>query len=85
MDPHDPYDPRGEFRKYEQGHPLDGRYPVEMLKRMMALPNRRGQSEHAVSYLVGLYDGDIRHNDVFFGGLLDSSANAACTTTRSSF
>jgi len=72
LDPHDPYDPQGEYRQFVNGHPLEGQSSREMFELIKTLHDTSTERHRqVVSYLVGLYDGEIRHNDYYFGQLID--------------
>jgi choline-sulfatase len=80
IDPHDPYDPPPGYRRFVQFHPFNklprlrwlGDHAVATrVERKLA--NQSTQPEAAAlaaSYLEGLYDGNILHNDHWFGELV---------------
>ena len=72
-DPHSPYEPRDPFRKFVKGHPLEGLGWEEGAARWAAASHHRESEEYRLlqEYMVGLYDGEILHNDLQFGRLLD--------------
>jgi arylsulfatase A-like enzyme len=72
-DPHSPYEPRDPFRTFVKGSPFDGLGWAEGLARWSAASFHRQGEEYRLlqEYMVGLYDGEIRHNDLQFGRLLD--------------
>lgn len=72
VDPHYPYDPQGEFRRYVETHPLRGRPVTQVFAQWMARQDDGSKEfRDQTSYLVGLYDGSIRHNDRYFGELIN--------------
>lgn len=73
VDPHYPYgSPDEEDRLFVRGHPLDGEPVRAVFQRWMARAQDETEAHRLeTSYLVGLYDSSIRHNDRWFGALVD--------------
>jgi arylsulfatase A-like enzyme len=72
-DPHSPYEPRGEFRLFVKGNPLDGTTSDQALDPWTSARLRGDEAEFQryKDYVSGLYDGEVRHNDAQFERLLD--------------
>jgi arylsulfatase A-like enzyme len=72
IDPHDPYDPPAEYRD-PADRSFPGLSPKEALTRFLLLPPDALASADAGrlrEHLENLYDGEIRHNDHYFGQTL---------------
>lgn len=74
IDPHDPYDPPEGFRQLAAGRTIPGPHPEEALRQFLSLPDsqvRSAEAERLRRHLEALYDCEIRHNDHYFGQVLE--------------
>ena len=73
VDPHYPYgSPDKADRSFVQGNPLDGEPVTAVFHRWQARMTDETEAHRLeTSYLIGLYDSGIRHNDRWFGALIE--------------
>jgi arylsulfatase A-like enzyme len=71
LDPHYPYGADGPYLRDLEGHPYRRLALREAFARWQGAHSNDREQELLTSYLVARYDGGIRHNDEYFGKLLD--------------